>query len=745
MDFRAVIAALSRLLPLGFSIVPTPTALKSWFPFTESTNSDSTTTSTTEATPQSNNPLRILWQYWLNASFLTNVTIGALFVLVVVAVVGGVVVLETDTTLTQQTESDMRHSSSLQHSQTDLWVSSMKRQSELISNSQVVTEGTNDEIDQYLDQQLRNLPTEAVSIHYVQLEQTDQASVIESTGENAGIDDAPWNQYRPSDFSDRESVRQTVPYTYTTDSTGYGGDTPVLAFVTPSHSSNDKAIVIVVNLRESSERLNAPDNGRSFVVDHDGTIVLSTHPRDVGQNAYSNGYLKDDLWMQAHSETSAYATTYYDGDTEIDDERYVTSMAHTDQADWVAYTQVPHSDAFSLRNNIQNSMLYLIAGVLISVTIVGAVVGIPTVRDLRRLSRTTQRVSDGNYDDPITADRDDEVGQVFADVDEMRASLRDRIHEVEELNDKLQRIVQEQSDVMAEVADGDLTKTMTTNTGLPALDKLAEDFNDMVEDVRQMVIEIEQSEEEMEQLMFIATHDLREPLRMIDTYIDLLEMEYGDEAALDEEAEEYMGFITNSSKRIDAMIEDLYAYLRAKTHDNEYADHNLAEIVETAQTEIEDEISESNADITVDSLPTAHVDERQLREVFVNLISNAIEYAGDERPEIEISGKTNERSEEHIISIEDNGIGIPENQYEKIFEVFSRVERDDNDTGTGIGLAICKRIVEDHDGRIWVESMEGEGTTFNIVLPFEVRTMQEKFRLDRDDQGTDLNLDETTD
>lgn len=740
----AFLQAVSRVLPFDGT-----SRLKGWLPF--GGGSRDTDQSPSDESPDSHttwNPARILWQKWLDVSFIVNVTFGALVVLVFVGVIGGTVVMDTEQALTQQTESDLRHSSNLQHGQTDLWVSSMERQTELISNSRVVTTRSDAEIKQYIDTQQENLPGEVVAIHYIRVGRSVNASIVESTAPESilsgdELENSPWRLLTARDFQDEGDVLKTEPYQYPVEDDAYTDNTPVIGFVTQSHGNSNRAIMIVVDLREASQQLNAPPQGRSFAVDHDGRIILSTTPQDIGKDAYEIGYITEELWMQAHQETSSYTTTYYDSKTRIEETTYVTSMAHTDQANWVAYTQVPRASAFALRNNIQNSMLFLIGGVLISGVLVAVFIGFPTIQGLRKLSRTTQRVSDGNYDDPITSNRKDEIGQVFNDVDDMRLSLRDRINEVEDLNVKLQRIVHEQSEVMASVANGDLTQEMNTNTGLTALDELAKDFNSMLDDVRHMVVELEKSEEEMQEFMFIATHDLREPLRMIQTYADLLEVEYGDE--LDKESKEYLDFIVNSSNRIEDMIEDLYAYLRAKTHTNEYNDHDLNAIIDDVKLDLSDEIDTSNTDLIVGDLPTVHVDNRQFEEVFQNLIRNAIKYSKDNQdPEIKITGKSNDTSEEHIIRVTDNGIGIPQNQYEKIFEVFNRIERDDDDTGTGVGLAICKRIIEDHEGSIWVNSTEGEGTTFHIALPYEPKKMQNKFEINRNNyETTDVDFEDT--
>lgn len=699
--------------------------------------------------------IRRIYSAYLNTSFMTKTGLGALAVFLVVAGIGGVVVQQTNTVLGDETESEIEHATGLQESQTDLWLDSMKRQTKFISHSPAVYDSGMNATTDYLKLQKEDLPSDVVAIHYVNLDgnngeiyASSSDPLANTTGSQLG---SPWNKYSTETFQSTDVVL-TKPYERNleggsssgaySNSNGNieGGDSPVLSFVAPVDTEPSNAIVITVQLSSASQRLNAPQGGHSFVVNSEGTIVLSTSPQDINTNAIEKGYVTRPILVETLNDNTPYELNEFTNEISTDGKQQVTGMNKVESEEWVAFTQVPRSVAFNLQQQIQQSIFILLGGVLFSVTFVALLIGIPTIRGLNRLSQTTKEVSDGNYDIEIQTDRKDEIGQVFSDVDNMRMSLRTRINEVEDLNTKLQGIVHKQSEVMEDVANGDLTQEMDTNTGLEALDDLAKDFNNMVSDVRQMVIELEKSEEEMQEFMFIATHDLREPLRMIDTYIDLLEVEYAEE--LDEEAEEYMDFIINSSDRIDAMIEDLYSYLRAKTHDNEYDEHNLNTIVDNAEEELYEPINESNATINVESLPTVHVDDRQLREVFENLIGNGIQYAQDDSvPIIDIEAKSNDSTQEHIITVSDNGIGIPENQFDKIFEVFSRVERDDNDTGTGIGLAICKRIVEDHGGRIWVESEEGSGTTFHIALPYRTETMQDKFELDRDEE-TDIDFDE---
>lgn len=227
--------------------------------------------------------------------------------------------------------------------------------------------------------------------------------------------------------------------------------------------------------------------------------------------------------------------------------------------------------------------------------------------------------------------------------------------------------------------------------------------------------ELERSNEELQQFAYVASHDLQEPLRMVSSYVELLDSEYGEE--FDDEAREYMNFAVDGANRMREMINDLLQYSRVKTHANEPEPVDPDAIIDDVLQDLEISIDESDATITRAELPTVEADPSQLKQVFQNLLSNAIRYAGDEPPEIHVDAETLDESVR--FSVRDEGTGISESQQDGIFEIFSRGQRDETG-GTGIGLAICKRIVERHGGTIWVDSDGEQGTIFFFTLPLPI-------------------------
>ncbi|MHC3438435.1 PAS domain-containing protein [Natrialbaceae archaeon A-gly3] len=224
---------------------------------------------------------------------------------------------------------------------------------------------------------------------------------------------------------------------------------------------------------------------------------------------------------------------------------------------------------------------------------------------------------------------------------------------------------------------------------------------------------IEESNERLEQFAYAASHDLQEPLRMISSYLSLVERRYGDQ--LDENGQEFIEYAVDGADRMQEMIDGLLAYSRVDTRGDPFEPVDIEELLEDVLADLEMRIAESNAGIEVDPLPTVYGDASQLRQVFQNLLSNAIEYSGEEPPRITVSADRS--GGEWILSVEDEGIGIDPEDTDRIFEVFNRLHSIEEHPGTGIGLALCQRIIERHDGRIRVDSEPGEGSTFSFTLP----------------------------
>ena len=237
----------------------------------------------------------------------------------------------------------------------------------------------------------------------------------------------------------------------------------------------------------------------------------------------------------------------------------------------------------------------------------------------------------------------------------------------------------------------------------------------VVQDVtqrREYQRKLEESNKRLEQFAYAASHDLQEPLRMVTSYLKLIECRYGD--ALDEDGEEFLEFAVDGAERMREMIDGLLKYSRVETRGDPFEPVDLNDVLDSVRKDLRMQIEESNADITTDNLPDVDGDESQLRQVFQNLLSNAIEYSGDE-PKVDISARRDE--DRWIISVQDNGIGIDSDKQERIFEVFQRLHTHEEHSGTGIGLALSRRIVKRHGGEIWVDSEPGEGATFSFTIP----------------------------
>ena len=231
----------------------------------------------------------------------------------------------------------------------------------------------------------------------------------------------------------------------------------------------------------------------------------------------------------------------------------------------------------------------------------------------------------------------------------------------------------------------------------------------------------------MEQFAYVASHDLQEPLRMITSYLQLLQRRY--QGKLDEKADKYIYFAVDGASRMQVLINDLLEFSRVTTKAGESEPTDSEFILNQVISNLELFITQNKAIISHCSLPEVMADSTQLAQVFQNLIVNGIKYHSEEVPKIHISAER--KASEWHFSVQDNGIGIDPQYSEKIFEVFKRLHNKEEYPGTGIGLAVCKKIVERHGGRIWVESELGKGSTFYFtsrITPhnFQNLTLQKK-------------------
>jgi PAS domain S-box-containing protein len=245
--------------------------------------------------------------------------------------------------------------------------------------------------------------------------------------------------------------------------------------------------------------------------------------------------------------------------------------------------------------------------------------------------------------------------------------------------------------------------------------KAAEALAKSAQDLESSNKDLERSNKELERFAYVASHDLQEPLRMVTSYLQLLEMRYKNK--LDSDANEFINYAVDGSNRMKTLINDLLAYSRVGMRGKEFNLTDCEEILSRALVSLEYSIKDNHARVTHDPLPKVMADEAQLESLFQNLIGNAIKFHGKKPPRIHVGVKKDEKN--WTFSVSDNGIGIDPQYFERIFILFQRLHNRDDYPGTGIGLAISKRIVERHGGRIWIESEPEKGSTFYFNIPIK--------------------------
>jgi PAS domain S-box-containing protein len=265
-----------------------------------------------------------------------------------------------------------------------------------------------------------------------------------------------------------------------------------------------------------------------------------------------------------------------------------------------------------------------------------------------------------------------------------------------------------------------LVRIEGTFTDFTALKKAEEKIRRLNKDLERRIVqlsalnrELERSNRDLEQFAYVASHDLQEPLRMISSFTQLLEQRY--KGKLDESADEFTKFAVEGANRMQRMINDLLSYSRLSTRGQPFEPVNSGEILAQVHANLLPLIEENQALLTHESLPEITADASQMLQLFQNLIGNAIKFRGKEPPRVHVFSES--REEEWMFGVRDNGIGIAKEYFDRIFVIFQRLHSKEEYPGTGIGLAICKKIVERHGGQIWVESEPGKGSTFFFTIP----------------------------
>jgi light-regulated signal transduction histidine kinase (bacteriophytochrome) len=265
--------------------------------------------------------------------------------------------------------------------------------------------------------------------------------------------------------------------------------------------------------------------------------------------------------------------------------------------------------------------------------------------------------------------------------------------------------------------------TRITNNQVTHIRKLNKDMleassnlKERSKDLEKTLEDLNHSNEQLQSFAYITSHDLQEPLRTIASYAQLIERRY--KGKLDSDADDFIEFMVNGAYRMKEMIQGLLEYSRVETKEHEFKEFEAESALKYALNKLGSAISEVNAEITYDELPVIFADESQIIRVFQNLIGNALKFRREEvKPKIHISSM--KKDNEYLFSVSDNGIGLDEQYSDQIFEVFKRLHAMDDYPGAGIGLSIVKRIIEGHNGIIWVKSELNKGSAFYFNIPHE--------------------------
>jgi PAS domain S-box-containing protein len=230
---------------------------------------------------------------------------------------------------------------------------------------------------------------------------------------------------------------------------------------------------------------------------------------------------------------------------------------------------------------------------------------------------------------------------------------------------------------------------------------------------KQVEEELRRSNEELERFAYVASHDLQEPLRTVASYVQLLSRRYRDK--LDTDAMDFIDFAVGGVRRMQHLIEDLLKFSRVGTRGAPLVPTELPEVLRSTLDTLHASLEESGATVTWDAMPAVIADAGQIQQLLTNLIGNAVKFRGEQLPQVHVGAERHGRMWQ--ISVRDNGIGIAAEYFDRIFVIFQRLHSREEYAGTGVGLAICKKIVERHGGRIWVESAPGQGSRFSFTLP----------------------------
>jgi signal transduction histidine kinase len=352
-------------------------------------------------------------------------------------------------------------------------------------------------------------------------------------------------------------------------------------------------------------------------------------------------------------------------------EKMLVGFASVPDLSWGVLVTTPSNIALVSVDKLMQQAIVYTSIIIFLTAVLGAIWMFGITRPIIHLRDAAREMASGDFSRRVNLGRHDEIGDLGNDFDSMANSLCEKDRELREHAIKLE------------------------------------------EQVRLRTEALSRSNADLEQFAYVASHDLQEPLRMVSSFMELVKNRYQDK--LDADGIEFIGYAVDGAKRMQTMINDLLTYSRVGTRGKKPVPVNLESAMELVLLNLREAIIQNKALITHEKLPTIMADDGQMVSVLQNLIGNAIKFRGEEIPKIHITAE--DRGVDWLFSVKDNGVGIDPEFKDRIFIIFKRLHSKDKYEGSGIGLSTCKRIIERHGGKIWVESQLGEGATFYFTIP----------------------------
>lgn len=605
-----------------------------------------------------------------------------LIVLVIAVLVGGlglVTQMEVSEQVRDNRQGELQNIAGSEAEQLAAWRDSQRERAGLLSeNDEFEDVDSQAELKSALNNQAERFPESLYALYYVHgVEWRENASslvaaeinastVAAREGEPLAVSGMEWRN--GFSFADGNAVDESEVYA--------NNGEQLIAFASPVENK-DVVMVVVLDATERGERFRDRfAGGYTQVVNSNGEVQFAADATET-LSQYDAGTDIEEIQR---------GTANAGGVVERNSE--VIAYTPVERTDWVLIKRVPRSTAYTLSRLVTERLAVLIGIALLGFALLGGILTRGTITRLVTLADNGRALARGDLEQEIRdTDRIDEIGEVQHAFREIQAYIQTVAMKADAIADR-----EFDSEALQEDVPGDIGVAL----------------NQMRQDLEHSITELEASNKKLEEFAYVASHDLQEPLRMVSSYMDLLQAELDGE--LDAESEEYFEFAIDGAERMQAMIDGLLTFSRVQTQANPFEDVDATQIVENTLQDLELKIDNADAEVTVGSLPTIRADSDQLGQVFQNLIKNAIEHGGTNTV-VDITAEQHATTTEFLVS--DNGPGIPDHRQDSIFNIF---DKGGDSEGTGIGLAVCQEIVERHDGEIWVESADGEGTTFHFTI-----------------------------